>query len=796
MMKTRLFALALSVCALGVSMALKIDAQTVPPNWAQVNPNGFGDTMNVGVYALASFNGQLYAGTANDNGAQLWRRTGISWSPVMTNGFGSPGTFSIDVLYPFNGQLYAGTADTANGGEIWRSSNGLGWTRVVTSGLGEPGVNGEAFTLAVLSDTLYAGTLSYSSTQGAQIWKTHDGMDWTRAVTNGFGNHDNNGIYSFEAFNGYLYAGTGNAAAAELWRGNGASWTPANTNGFGNANNKGISALAAFKGNLYAGTRNPTQGGELWRSSNGLSWTAVFTGGLGSAANGRLYGLIVFGDRLFLVFSNLATGAQVWQSADGSTWERLVEAGWGDRNNTYADYFDKAATVFDNGLYIGTANNDGGEIWLYKPLIDTLFVAPGGDCGGAVPCYATLQSAVDAASDLDRIKVAAGAYSGVQVRPRNDISVTGFVTQVVYISLTLTIAGGYTTSNWIMPDPVANPTTVNAEGKGRAFYITGDIQPVIEGLRITGGNAAGQGGERTAAANDAGGGIYVWRALATLRSNWIFGNTAGSGGGVTVNGLGYGFPGEPGALIAGNTIVSNTAGSGAGLSLAGSAATVSDNVIQGNAASDRAGGVQAFMGSPVLLRNIVRYNSARNYGGGLHFQWGAPILINNVIADNHVEQAGSTGSGLSITGAQLNMSHNSIAHNTGGDGSGVYVVDMFDWGQPVVFMTNTILVNQPVGLSVNGFSTVTVNGLLWYDTPITVSQDMTATVAVHNPFTGNPSFMADGYHLASNSAAIDQGVNSGVADDIDRQSRPKGIGYDLGADEYRPREVFLPLLRK
>jgi hypothetical protein len=796
-MKARLFATTVCVLALGLGTALIIEAQGAPPNWAQVNTNGFGSAGNAGIFALTSFNEQLYAGTVNNNGAQLWRRAGVSWSPVITNGFGNASTSVIFALTPFHGQLYAGTSDSVNGGEIWRSSNGLSWTRVVSSGLGEPAVNAETFGFAVLSDTLYAGTVTYSSTRGAEIWRTSDGLSWTRAVTNGFGDISNTSMNTFEVFDSYLYAGTGNPTGAELWRSSGAGWNPVETDGFGNENNKAISALAVFKGTLYAGTRNPTQGGELWRSSNGLDWTAVFTGGLGSAANGRLYGLIAFDDRLFMMFANFATGAEVWQSADGSAWERLVDGGWGDRNTQYANYFDKAAAVLNNGLYIGTINSaTGGKIWLYKPQINTLYVAPGGDCGGASPCYATIQSAVDAASVLDSIKVATGTYIGVHARPRNDVTTTGTVTQVVYISQTLTIEGGFTTSNWTVPDPAAYPTTLDAQGKGRVLYITGDIQPVIKGLRVTGGNAAGLGGEIINSANDTGGGIYVWRALATLTGNWVFSNTAGSGGGITVNGPDWGFPGAPGATLTGNTIISNTANGGGGLALAESAATVADNLIQGNSAYVWGGGISSFMGSPTLLRNIIRFNNAQRGGGGLQLSLGVPTLINNIVADNHVEQTGGTGSGLNVTSANAHMSHNTIARNTGGDGSGIYMVYLLEKMQPTLFMTNTILVNQPVGLSARGGSTATINGILWYNTPITVSKDVTTSVTVHNPFTGNPFFTADGYHIASHSAAIDRVMNAGVSDDIDGQFRPYGNGYDLGADEYRPREVYLPVVQK
>src|SRR4030067_3405000 len=101
----------------------------------------------------------------------------------------------------------------------------------------------------------------------------------------------------------------------------------------------------------------------------------MFTGGLGKAANGRPYGLIVHGNYLYLVFSNDETGAEVWRSADGATWRPVMQGGWGDSNNWYADYFDKAAAEFQGQLYIGTLNwVNGGDIWMklggiYLPVI-------------------------------------------------------------------------------------------------------------------------------------------------------------------------------------------------------------------------------------------------------------------------------------------------------------------------------------------------------------------------------------------------------------------------------------------
>jgi sugar lactone lactonase YvrE len=75
------------------------------PGWKQVNINGFGDRTNGNIHALASFGGQLYAGTYNSStGAQLWRMS-------------ANGTWTQP-----NNRLYIGTTNWANGGEVWKKT--------------------------------------------------------------------------------------------------------------------------------------------------------------------------------------------------------------------------------------------------------------------------------------------------------------------------------------------------------------------------------------------------------------------------------------------------------------------------------------------------------------------------------------------------------------------------------------------------------------------------------------------------------------------------------------------------
>ena len=57
------------------------------------------------------------------------------------------------------------------------------------------------------------------------------------------------------------------------------------------------------------------------------------------------------------------------------------------------------------------------------------------------------------------------------------------------------------------------------------------------------------------------------------------------------------------------------------------------------------------------------------------------------------------------------------------------------------------------------------------------------TFVANNPLTGDP-LLDSGGRLLAGSAAIDVGVDAGVAVDRDGEIRPSGAGFDVGADEF------------
>ena len=148
-----------------------------------------------------------------------------------------------------------------------------------------------------------------------------------------------------------------------------------------------------------------------------------------------------------------------------------------------------------------------------------------------------------------------------------------------------------------------------------------------------------------------------------------------------------------------------------------------------------------------------------------------------------------------VAGGVSQLLHTTIAGNygsNGGDGSGIHL----DGG--AVVLTNTILVSHTVGISVAENSTATLEATLWGSGDTANEADWLSAGIIHTGTINlwdDPAFAADGYHLKADSAAINKGVDSGVATDIDGDRRPQGGLFDLGADEFYVGDTWLYLPR-
>ena len=156
---------------------------------------------------------------------------------------------------------------------------------------------------------------------------------------------------------GFLLAVTSVALAATSATALG--WIQVNQDGFGNSLNS-IASLEVYDGQLYAGTWSNDYGNhaaQIWRATDGKNWYQVTPSW--TVANGVVSDMQVFDSQLYVGIAN-DNGGEIWRSSNGSTWVRVVGGGFGDINN----YAANSLAVFSDTVIVATSNiTSGVEIW-------------------------------------------------------------------------------------------------------------------------------------------------------------------------------------------------------------------------------------------------------------------------------------------------------------------------------------------------------------------------------------------------------------------------------------------------
>ena len=249
--------------------------------------------------------------------------------------------------------------------------------------------------------------------------------------------------------------------------------------------------------------------------------------------------------------------------------------------------------------------------------------------------YSTIQAGLNACATGDTVLVAIGTYTLVD-------------TYIVWPN---------TANIKLLSVGDSSNTIIDANGNYHIFYIdpdtsiiTIDTNTVIDGFKITGGNA------NSSAPHNYGGGIYCDNSSPTISNNNITGNSAIYGGGI------YCFS----STINNNTITSNSADYGGGIFCFSS--TINNNTITSNSANYGGGGIfcAAF---PTISNNTITGNSADD-GGGIFCEYSSsPTISNNTITSN---SANDDGGGIYCTSSSPTICNNSIIGNSANNGGGIY----------------------------------------------------------------------------------------------------------------------------
>ena len=325
---------------------------------------GFGSQKNSSVSSLAaSASGDLYAGTENYYGAEVWRMSGSTWAKVNKPGFGTAKNSRVSFLTFFNKSLCAGTYNYEKGCQVWRfvGPGPSNWKAVGLNGLGDP-KNRDASAAAVFGNPGQLHILTYNYNKGAQVLRTN-GKKWEKANTPGFGlGEQNYDGASLAVFGGKLYAGLGSDFGGRVYATGGGSklpfaWSQVGDTGFSRNGNEGVTAAAFYGGKLYVGTESQL-GCEIWRYES-RGWTRVATAGFGNPYNSEVLSMAVTNLGLHVGTQNGITGAEVWRF-NGKAWSLANTGGFGDEDTT------EASAMFVQGgkLYVGTSSYEKkGQVW-------------------------------------------------------------------------------------------------------------------------------------------------------------------------------------------------------------------------------------------------------------------------------------------------------------------------------------------------------------------------------------------------------------------------------------------------
>ena len=240
-------------------------------------------------------------------------------------------------LAVFRGHLYVAIGDTTTSDvskmRIHRTANGVDWETVpreeLAFGLGDHWIED----LEVYNGHLYAGASGHNESlpgdHVVEVWRSRDGMIWTRIDSDALTSPTVSEVESMESFGGYLYVGTKNhygvieeTSVPELWRYNGERWDKIETLGQFPEGTLHVDSLRGHYGVLYAGLgggRGSTEAhGRIYRSLDGENWEQITPEGISAHPEGSysVDAMLGIGEYLYIAAGGGVDGTQIWRMAN------------------------------------------------------------------------------------------------------------------------------------------------------------------------------------------------------------------------------------------------------------------------------------------------------------------------------------------------------------------------------------------------------------------------------------------------------------------------------------------------
>ena len=301
------------------------------------------------------------------------------------------------------------------------------------------------------------------------------------------------------------------------------------------------------------------------------------------------------------------------------------------------------------------------------------------------------------------------------------------------------------------------------------------------------------------------------------RALFVVNNTSGTEGLITITG--FTFRGSEAATYGGaiyvqngrvdiidNRFLDNYAGSYGGAIAVTTEFDVQilDNYFETNSVEFGGGSIYINNGSAhSLIEGNTFLGGNAEYGTAIH-NWDCSMTINrntfsqdignSTIMISAVTQSSIVSNNFFYQSTQDNIivtngAENQIINNTiVGGRYGIYI-----YPDTPTYIANNIITGTSSDSIHNSGSLLTGSNNLFYN-------NTNDPYLFTNPVYGDPLFVdpvINNYHIGEDSAAVDAGVSLALSEDFDGDSRPMGIGFDIGADEVESDYlVFLPLITK
>jgi hypothetical protein len=296
-----------------------------PGSWSRI----WGSAETGSIRWLAPHNGILYIAISNDvanlpKPASIWATDGDSIWQVMDGGFGNANNRAVMSMISYNGWLYAGTANAIDGYEIWKLEGPDGGAPIKVVDAGGPDArNQSAATPYVFQGNLYYGSQIFLGIKfkGCDLiridandhWDTIVGKDGLSGYASGFNCFAHAYLWWMVEHDGWLYASIWDSTSLVQY---GADHLPLSA--------QAVPALVAMARGLRESgqmvKRSPgwvsavdDAGAGLYRSRDGVQWETVFTNGLGDPYNYGVRTMVSLDGYLYLGMANTWDGLEIWR---------------------------------------------------------------------------------------------------------------------------------------------------------------------------------------------------------------------------------------------------------------------------------------------------------------------------------------------------------------------------------------------------------------------------------------------------------------------------------------------------